>query len=159
MVIALEIFGLLIALVGLAGCIVPFIPGPPLSFFALILLSYAKNWEPFSATFLIVMAFLTLLVALSDYVVPAGGAKKYGASKYGVWGSFVGMLIGLFFLPPWGMLFGAILGAFAGELMSGKESSHALRASWGVFVGTMLVVGLRLTLSGVILFFYVKEMF
>jgi uncharacterized protein YqgC (DUF456 family) len=159
MVIALEIFGLLVALAGLVGCIVPFIPGPPLSFFALILLSYAKNWEPFSATFLIVMACLTVLVALSDYVVPAGGAKKYGATKYGVWGSFIGMFIGIFFLAPWGMLVGAILGAFLGELMSGKESGHAFRASWGVFVGTILVVGLRLTLSGVILFFYVKEMF
>jgi len=158
MVIALEILGLLIALIGLAGCIVPFIPGPPLSFFALIILSYAKGWEPFSAAFLIVMACLALLVELADYVVPASGAKKYGASRYGVWGSIIGMFIGLFFLPPWGMLFGGILGALAGELISGKKSSHALRASWGALLGTVLVIGLKLTLSGVILFFYVKEL-
>jgi len=71
--IVLIILGLLFALIGLIGCILPVIPGPPLSFFALIILSYAKNWEPFSATFLIIMAGLTILATVLDYVVPAIG--------------------------------------------------------------------------------------
>ncbi|TET82435.1 MAG: DUF456 domain-containing protein [Desulfobacteraceae bacterium] len=159
MTIALIIIGLLIALVGLAGCIVPLIPGPPLSFLALIIISYAKNWEPFSATFLIIMAVFTLAVTISDYVVPVRGAKKYGASKLGVWGSIIGMLVGLLFFPPWGMLLGAIVGALSGELLAGKKSKKVLRAGWGVFIGNMVAMGLKLALSGVMLFFYVKEMF
>lgn len=157
--IVLIILGLLFALIGLVGCILPVIPGPPLSFFALIILSYAKNWEPFSSTFLIIMAGLTIVVTILDYVVPASGAKKYGASKLGVWGSIIGMLFGLFFFPPWGMLIGALGGALAGELAGGKEGKKALRAGWGVFVGNMVSIGLKLAFSGVILFFYVKEMF
>ena len=157
--IVLIILGLLFALIGLVGCILPVIPGPPLSFFALIILSYAKNWEPFSSIFLIIMAGLTIVVTILDYVVPASGAKKYGASRLGVWGSIIGMLFGLFFFPPWGMLIGAIGGALAGELAAGKEGKKALRAGWGVFVGNMVSIGLKLAFSGVILFFYVKEMF
>jgi len=156
--IVLIILGLVFALIGLIGCILPVIPGPPLSFFALIILSYAKNWEPFSTTFLIIMAGLTILVTVLDYVVPAIGAKRYGASKLGVWGSIIGMLIGIFVFPPWGMLIGAIAGALAGELAGGKKGGKALRAGWGVFVGNIMSIGIKLAFSGAILFFYIKEM-
>jgi len=157
--IALIILGLLCALIGLAGCILPVIPGPALSFLALIILSFAKNWEPFSATFLIIMAGLAILVTLLDYVVPVFGAKKYGASKSGVWCSMIGMLIGVLFFPPWGMLIGAFVGAIAGELLAGKEGKKSLRAAWGVFLGNVVSIGLKLAFCGAILFFYVKEMF
>ena len=156
--IVLIILGLLFAVIGLIGCILPIIPGPPLSFFALIILSYAKNWEPFSAIFLIIMAGLTIVVTILDYVVPAIKAKKYGASKLGVWGSIIGMLFGLFIFPPWGILIGAITGALAGELAGGKKGKKALRAGWGVFVGNIMGIGLKLAFSGAILFFYIKEM-
>ena len=156
--IVLIILGLVFALIGLIGCILPVIPGPPLSFFALIILSYAKNWEPFSTTFLIIMAGLTILVTVLDYVVPAIGAKRYGASKLGVWGSIIGMLIGIFIFPPWGMLIGAMAGALAGELAGGKKGGKALRAGWGVFVGNIMNIGIKLAFSGAILFFYIKEM-
>jgi uncharacterized protein YqgC (DUF456 family) len=156
--IVLIILGLLFSLIGVIGCIVPIIPGPPLSFFALIILSYARNWEPFSTLFLIIMAGLTIVVTLLDYVVPAIGAKRYGASTLGVWGSIIGMLFGLFIFPPWGMLIGAIAGALAGELLSGKRGKKVVRAGWGVLVGNILCIGLKLAFSGAVLFFYIKEM-
>jgi len=155
----LIILGLIFALVGLFGCILPVIPGPPLSFLGLIILSYAKNWEPFSSAFLIIMAGLTILVTILDYVVPVAGAKRYGASKLGVWFSIIGMIIGLFFFPPWGIFIGAFVGALAGEVVVGKKGKKALRAGWGVFVGNVVGIGLKLALSGVMLFFYIKEMF
>jgi hypothetical protein len=153
------ILGFLLALVGLAGSILPVVPGPPLSFLALIILSFVKNWEPFSAAFLIIMAGLIVVVTLFDYVAPAAGAKKYGASRWAVWGSIIGTLMGLFFFPPWGIVIGAFLGALAGEAAHGREGRGLLRAGWGVFVGTMVATGMKLALSGVMLFFYVKEMF
>ena len=157
--IALTIFGLLFALIGFIGCILPVIPGPPLSFLALIILSFARNWEPFSSTFLIIMAILTILVTILDYIIPASGAKKYGASKLAVCGSIIGMLIGVFFFPPLGIFIGGFTGALAGELLTTKEANKALRAGWGVFIGIMLSTGIKLTFCGIMLFFYIKEMF
>ncbi len=157
--IVLIIIGLLVSLTGLVGCILPVVPGPPLSFLALILISIAKHWQAFSPQFLYLMAALTILVTVLDYIVPAAGAKKYGASKLGIWGSIIGMFVGLLFFPPWGMLFGAFLGALFGELFVGKEGKKALRAGWGVFVGNMIGVGLKLAVSFVMLFYYIKAMF
>jgi len=159
MTIALIILGLLIALIGFIGCILPVIPGPPLSYAALIILSLAKQWEPFSIAFLIIMGALMLAVSLVDYVFPAIGAKRYGASKAGVWFSIIGMLMGIFFIPPWGMFIGAFAGALIGELLVGKGGKKALQAGWGVFVGNMVSIGFKLAFSGVVIFFYVKEMF
>ena len=158
MTVLLIIAGLILALAGIVGCIVPFIPGPPLSFLSLLLLSWAYQWEPFSGLFLITMALLTVLLTLLDYLIPAGGAKKYGASKAGIWGSFLGMPLGLVFFPPWGILIGGIVGAFLGELISGKEGNAALRASWGVFMGYVAGTALKLAFSTIVLFFYIKEL-
>jgi len=156
---ALVITGLLFALCGFIGCVLPIIPGPPLSFLALIIISYAKHWEAFSIPFLIIMGAITVAVTFLDYIVPAEGAKRFGASKYGVGGSVAGMLAGVFVIPPWGLFFGAFLGALVGELFARKGAAEALRAGWGVFVGIMVSVGIKLAFSGVILFLYVKELF
>jgi uncharacterized protein YqgC (DUF456 family) len=157
--ILLIVLGLVSALTGIVGCLLPVIPGPILSFLALILLSIAKNWEPFSSTFLIVMACLTVLVSIVDYVVPLSGAKRYGASRYGLWGSTIGMFIGIFFVPPLGMIIGAFIGALVGELLSGKAGDSALRAGWGVLMGNVVALVTKLAFAGVALFFYIRGMF
>lgn len=157
--IILIIIGFLLLLVGLIGCVIPGIAGPPFSFLALILLSVAKRWEPFSPTFLLIMAALTIAVTVLDYVVPAAGARKFGASKFGIWGAIIGMLIGLIFAPPLGMIIGAFVGAVVGELMVGKQSLDALKAGWGVFVGVMLGILLKLIASGIMTFYFIKALF
>jgi uncharacterized protein YqgC (DUF456 family) len=154
---ALTILGLIAAIAGLAGSILPVIPGPPLSFLALILVSWARDWEPFGAAFLLIMAFAMVVVSLLDYILPVNAAKRYGASKAGLWGSIAGLIMGLFFFPPWGMILGTIIGAFAWELIAGKNGKLALRAAWGALIGNLLVTGLKLFYSGVILFFVIKE--
>ena len=155
----LIILGLLISICGIVGCFLPIIPGPPLSFLALIILSIAKDWQVFDTSLLIVLAVVTVVVTVLDYVVPAVGAKKFGASSLGVWGSVLGMLIGLIFFPPLGMLVGAFVGAITGELLSGKEGQSALRAGWGVFFGTVVGIGLKLAASGIMLFYYIEALF
>lgn len=157
--IVIIILGLILNVSGLVGCILPVIPGPPLSYASLLLLSLAKDWEAFSPTFLIVMAVLTALVTILDFVIPVIGAKKYDASRYGVRGSILGMVIGLLFFPPFGIIIGGLVGAIAGELLAGKEGDQALRAGMGVFMGNLAGIGLKLILCGVLLFYYIKEMF
>ena len=159
----MEVFiiavGLILALAGMVGCILPVIPGPLLSFFALLLLSWAKNWQIFSPSFLIIMGVLTALLIVFDYIAPAIGAKKYGASKIGMWGSAIGMIIGIFFIPPWGLVVGAFIGALVGELAAGKSGQKALRAGWGILIGNVFTIGLKLAFTAVILFYYIKQMF
>ena len=159
MTTAFIILGLIFALVGFLGCALPIIPGPPLSYFSLILLSLAKDWQPFSPFFLILMAVIMGLVLLTEYVLPIAGAKKYGASKYGLWGSIAGVILGIFIFPPWGMIFGGLAGAFGGELIAGKDSRDALRAGWGVFVGNIASAAVKLTYCAVVLFFFIKALF
>jgi uncharacterized protein YqgC (DUF456 family) len=151
--------GLILALTGMVGCILPVIPGPILSFSAVLLLSWLKSWQIFSPAFLMIMGALTAFLTLFDYIAPALGAKKYGASKYGVWGSAIGMIIGIFFIPPWGLIAGAFIGALIGELAAGKSGRLALRAGWGILIGNIFGIGLKLAFTAVILFYYIKEMF
>ncbi|MBN2000729.1 DUF456 domain-containing protein [candidate division KSB1 bacterium] len=149
----LLFIGFLVSLAGIIGCILPIIPGPPLSFLALLLLMAIKGWD---VNLLIVMGIITIAVTVMDYIVPAAGAKKYGASKAGVWGSVVGMLIGLVFFPPWGLFIGAFLGAVVGEMLVGKHGKNALKAGWGVFVGTLLAIVLKLAACVTMFYFYIE---
>lgn len=157
--VSLVALGFILAVAGFLGCLIPFLPGPPLSFAALILLHLARRWEAFSLTFLLAMAGLTVLAALLDYVIPALGARKYGASRMGVWGSAVGLIAGLFIFPPFGIIFGGIAGAVLGEILAGRAGGEAIRAGWGTFLGGLVSTGFRMSLSAVMLFFYVKEIF
>lgn len=105
------------------------------------------------------MALITIVVTALDYVVPAAGAKKFGASKYGFWGAVLGMLVGIIFFPPLGMIIGAFLGAIIGEMVVGKPSQEALKAGWGVFVGIMFGMIIKLIASGVMTFYFIKALF
>ncbi len=155
----LIILGVVFILIGIIGCVIPGIAGPPFSFLALIFLSIAKHWETFSSKFLIAMGALTLFVQALDYLLPAMGAKKFGATKYAFWGAILGLLLGILIFPPFGMIICAFLGAVLGEVIAGKKSYEALRAGWGVFVGVMIGMLLKLILSGIMTFYFIKGLF
>jgi len=135
----LVLLGALLLRAGLVGCVLPVLPGPPLSFAGLLLQWAALDFRPesYATTTLFVLGALSLLVTVHDFVVPIWGARLYGASRLGIWGSVLGMLIGLVFFPPFGMLLGAYLGALGAEFFLGKPESHAFKAAWGVFIGTL----------------------
>lgn len=155
----LIILGIFLAVAGIVGCIFPLIPGPPLSFLAIILLSISTKWQTFSITFIILSGFIALLITIGDYFFSSYGAKRYGASKVGIWGSIIGMIIGALFFPPWGFLPGAIVGTLFGEYISGKKGKDALRAGWGVILGTLAGTILKLAYSSIILILYILKLF
>lgn len=157
--IILIIVSVICLLLGLIGCIAPAIPGPPLSFLALILLEIATDGQAFTTSQLIFWGIVTIIVSVIDYVIPIVGAKKFGATKFGIVGSIIGMVIGIIFFPPLGMLIGAFVGAVAGEFFTGKQSPDAFKAGWGVFVGTMLGIGIKLATSIVMSFYFIKGLF
>ena len=129
-------------LVGILGSILPLLPGPPLCYLAL-LLQQLRSDSPFTAKFLWIWAVITVVVTALDYIVPLYGTRKYGGSKYGIWGSTIGLIAG-FWLGPFGIIIGPFVGAFIGELIASNNSEHALKAAWGSFVGFLFGTLLKL---------------
>jgi hypothetical protein len=156
--VVLIILGAVLQLVGLAGCVLPWLAGPPFNFAGLILLSIARDWRAFSPAFLIVMGVLTVMTLVLDYAMPLAGTRRFGASKRGFWGSLIGMVLGALVFPPFGLIAGAFIGAVAGELSAGKDRSAALRAGWGVFAGMMAAMAVKLVVSGVMTFYFVRAL-
>ena len=156
MTVLLILLGFLLVLAGIAGCVYPIVPGPLLAFLSLLLISWAKAWQPFSPTFLIVMGAATVALAAVDYLVPAMAARRYGATRYGLIGGTIGMIVGIFFVPPFGVFLGMFLGALVGELAGGSRSTVALKTGWGVFIGNLAAAVIKLAYCGTVLFFYVR---
>jgi uncharacterized protein YqgC (DUF456 family) len=148
------VIGSILMLLGLAGSVLPILPGPPLSFIGLFLLALLKHFSPpLTPTLVIILAIVTIIVIVMDYIIPLMGAKRYGASKWGVWGSVLGMAIGIFW-SPFAMLVGAFIGAVVVEWLIGKKKGEALRAGWGVVMGTLFATILRLGVSGMMTYYF-----
>jgi uncharacterized protein YqgC (DUF456 family) len=149
------IVGALLVFLGIAGCVLPILPGPLFSFTGLLLLALVKHFSPpLTPTLIIVMAVITVAVTVGDYLIPLWGAQRYGTSKWGIWGSVAGMAIGLFF-SPFGMLLGALIGAIAVEWFVQKEKGKAFKAGWGVMVGTLLGTALKLGVAAIMAYYFV----
>jgi uncharacterized protein YqgC (DUF456 family) len=156
--VVLIIIGIILILIGIVGCIIPGIPGPPIAY-AGILLQVFKTENPFTTKFLIIWALITIVVSILDYVVPAIGTKKFGGSRRGVWGSVIGLFIGIFFFPPIGLIIGPFLGAFIGELTGGKETESALKAGFGSFIGFLTGVALKLVVTSLMAYYFFVSIF
>ena len=152
----LIIIGLLIAIAGIIGCIIPVIPGPPLNFISLLILELAIE-DAFSMEFYIIWGVITIVVTLLDYVLPLFGAKVYKASGYGIWGSIIGMIIGTIFFPPFGMILGLLVGAVVGELVAGKEGSEAMKVGAVTFITSLLMIAAKLAVSGVLTYYFIAR--
>ncbi|KJF42138.1 DUF456 domain-containing protein [Draconibacterium sediminis] len=155
--ILLIVLGAVFIISGVLGCVLPIIPGPPLSYIGLLLLHFTERYQ-FSSKFLIIWAIITVVVYALDYLIPAWGTKKFGGSKRGVWGSIIGLVIGMFFFPPFGIIIGPFVGAVIGELTVGKDSGAALKSGFGSFMGFLAGTLLKLIASGMMTWYFVKEM-
>ncbi|WP_291858635.1 DUF456 domain-containing protein [Marinilabilia sp.] len=153
--IILIIIGISLLLAGFIGCVLPVLPGPPLSFLALLMLQ-VTSWGSFSTRFLWIAAGAAVVVTLLDYVVPVWGARRFGGTKAGVWGAAIGLAVGLFFGPA-GIILGPFLGALLGEIAAHADSNRAFKAAFGSFIGFLTGVVLKLIVSGVFTWYFFKE--
>ena len=154
--IILVILGFICCIVGLFGSFLPALPGTPICWLGLLLLYLTdfveNNYWVLGVTFL-----LTITVSILDYIIPAKGTKKFGGTKYGIWGTNIGLVIGLFF-PPIGFIIGLFVGAFIGELIYNFEDKKgALKAATGAFIGFLVSSFMKfmICLSFLILFLFI----
>ena len=142
----LIILGSFLLIVGIIGCFVPVIPGPVIGYLALLVFKFSDAHD-IDTTWLWVFGILSITVAIIDNVIPVYATKRFGGSKSGTIGSFVGLVLGLLFFPPFGFLFGPLLGAFAGELYAQQSDiKAAARAALGSLLGVLAGSVLKLAL-------------
>ncbi len=154
--IILLILGIVFMLAGFVGCVLPVVPGPPLAYFGLLFLHFTERAH-FELNSLLIWAFVALAVTVADNVLPVWTTKKFGGSKAGVWGSTLGLIIGLFFAPV-GIIVGPFLGAVLGEVLNNNRD-NALKAGFGAFMGFVFGVGLKLASTGYFAWVFVKAVF
>ena len=152
--IALLILAFLLLLIGIIGCIVPGLPGTPIAY-AGLWIAQATDQVDFSWQFMLIWGIVVIVISVLDYVVPAWGTKQFGGSKWGVWGSTIGVFIGLFF-GALGVIFGPLVGAIIGELISGKELPSALKAGWGSFIGILFGTIIKLIACGLMTVYLIQ---
>ena len=152
----LLILGIIFIVIGIIGCLVPVLPGPPISFLGLIFLHLSKFGQ-FTTPTLIILGSVAVVVTVLDYIVPLWGTKKFGGSKYGTKGAIVGLIVG-FFLGPLGIVLGPLIGAFVGEMIFKDDLNYAFKAGFGSLLGFLTGIGLKLAASFVMTFYFVKEL-
>lgn len=126
---------LIIMILGAAGTILPVVPGTPLIFLAALGYGIYEHFQNVTVTVLAVLFFLMVVSLLIDYFAGVVGAKKYGATKYGTWGSFLGGIVGVLIFNIPGLLVGPFAGAVIGEIVSGKKIDQALKVGFGSVLG------------------------
>ena len=152
---ALVIFAGILVILGIIGSVIPFLPGPPLSWAGLLVLHLSDSAE-FSTVFLVVTAIVTVIISALDYLLPIWNTRRSGGTKYGRRGATVGMIVGIF-MGPLGIIIGPLVGAFIGELIhDGFDWSKARRSAISSFLGFLLSTGIQLGWTLLILFWYIR---
>ncbi len=130
---------IVIMVIGLIGTFLPFLPGIPLIYAGYFIYGIATNWKDYGLMTMILWGIVAVCMFFLDFYSGSIGAKRYGASKFAVFGAIIGGILGFFLANIVGIVVGPFLGAVAGELIAGKTRREALRSGWGTIIG--LVAG------------------
>lgn len=149
--IALYVLAALLIVGGLAGAVLPALPGIPMLFGGIWLVAAVDNYQHLGLWWLLIIGVLGGVGVAVDFVASTLGAKRVGASKLALWGAALGTLVGMFFGIP-GLLFGPFLGALAGEMASGTSvlrSTHVGVGTWlGLLFGTLVKLVISFVMAG-----------
>lgn len=157
--VILIILSSILMLLAIAGCFLPVLPGPPLGYLSLLALHFTHSVE-FSTQFLLIWVAVVLAVTVLEYLIPIWGTKKFGGSKAGNRGAAIGLIVGIFIIPPLGMIGGTIAGAIAGEIIANpNDVKQALQSALGALVGFLMGMVLKLAVTLVMAFYLLKELF
>lgn len=150
MAITLLVLGLVTILVGLAGLLLPAIPGAPLVFLGIVLVAWADGFTKIGWPVLVGLGVLAALALAVDYAAGVLGAKSLGATHWGVLGAVLGMLVGIFFGIP-GLILGPAIGAIAFEYWKDPDFKKASKAGMGVALGFAIGIAAKCAIAFVML--------
>ena len=150
--------GLICMIVGILGSFLPVLPGSPLSWLGLVLISFTSV-VPLNYWLLTLTGFIMLAVTFLEFYIPAKGTQHFGGSKYGIWGTNIGFVVGLLVPIPFGVVIMPFVGAFIGELLYNVNNPKgALKAAIGSFLGflasTFISVLIGLIYLGLFIYLY-----
>jgi hypothetical protein len=152
------ILATLLVISGLMGVVVPALPGIPIMLAGLVLAAWSTGFEAVGWGTIAVLAALTALSVLIDFLAAAFGAKRQGASPRAFWGATLGAVVGLFFGLV-GVVLGPFFGAVAAELSSGRGAQQAGRSGYGVWIGLILGTAAKLAIAFLMLgIFFTKQL-
>lgn len=155
--IILIVIGIFCLIAGLAGCIVPMLPGPPIAYVGLILLHMTQRAQ-LTTTELAVGLIVVIIVQVLDYFIPMLGTKYTGGGgKWANRGTLIGTLVGILFLP-WGIIIGPFVGAFLGATKDGADNTQALKSGIGSLIGFLLGTVLKFIVCGYFIWVFVREL-
>lgn len=149
------LLGFFLMTLGFAGVFLPFLPGAPIAWLGIFLYGYFTKFETISLAAILIFLGLVILTVVLDFIAPILGAKSYRASRYGIFGSFLGLLVGTFALGPIGIIVGPFVGAFLGELLSKKEPAQALKSSFGTLIGFLAGALIKTIIIFIMLGFFI----
>lgn len=131
----LLILGFICVIVGIFGSFLPVLPGLSACWVGLLLLYLTKAVEN-NYWVLGITLVITVIITVLDYIIPSKGTKKFGGSSYGVWGTNIGLIVGIFAPIPFGVIIGPFVGALIGELIyDSKNHGRAIKAATGSLLG------------------------
>ncbi len=157
--ITILIISLLIMLGGLAGIVLPVIPSTPLIWTGVLIYVVCDRFESISWSIVLIFGVLTILSVVLDYFGGVIGAKKYGATRWGLIGSVIGGIAGFFMGGIVGLVFGPFFGAVLFELIFGKDLRGAFKSGVGTLVGFLGGVIVKLVISVVIIGIFLIKVF
>lgn len=144
-------------IIGATGTFLPVLPGIPLIFGAALFYGWYEGFSVITPSYLIILGILTLLSIVFSYLATVMGARHFGSGKWGSIGAVLGLVFGLFFFPPLGLIAGPLLGAFLGEYFSQQDSGQAFRAAVGALIGLFSGIIFNLLIAlGMVISFLVK---
>lgn len=155
----MEILGwslvIILFIVGIAGAIYPVLPGALAIYFGFFVYGWFFSFAEYNVWFWIIQTLIVIVLFVADYIVGAYGTKKFGGTKLTVILSTIGLIIGPFVIPAFGLILGPLIGAILGELISGKDFQQSLKAAWGTMLGlfTSMVVKIILQIAMIVIFF------
>lgn len=130
---------------GIIFSILPPLPGPILSFVAMLVMYYTTG--NVAGWIVVIFGIVTLIITIIDYVLPVAATKRFGGTKAGIWGGIVGTVIGVLFIPGIGIIIGPLLGAIIGDLIGGNQLKAAMKSGFGSFLGFVIATLLKLAFS------------
>lgn len=149
------IIGIILCIVGIAGSLLPLLPGPPVAYIGMLLQLF-RDPNPFSTKTLLIFAGIVVITLVLDYLIPIWGTRRFGGTKYGAWGCTLGFLAA-FWMGPWGMIIGPFAGAFIGEIIAGQNSKKSFRSALGSFVGFLLGSFMKIVVCFFMLYWIIKS--